>query len=114
MRISWVTSPICLAIAQKFLAPEAWVPFFNMVAFVFGTCMLTSLLTMDTCTNLLQTSIPRPKDNYDSRRRQMLAKISNRSTFVNGFYFIFYAFIHTFLDNLLLVADRLGRQAFEW
>lgn len=38
MRITWATSPIALIIAQKFLAPEAWVPFFNLIAFVFGTC----------------------------------------------------------------------------
>ncbi|BFZ57689.1 hypothetical protein PYCC9005_004742 [Savitreella phatthalungensis] len=37
MRISWISSPIAIAIAQKFLPPEAWVPFFNLIAFVFGT-----------------------------------------------------------------------------
>lgn len=40
MKISWVSSPIALAIAQKYLAPEAWVPFFNLIAFTFGTCKL--------------------------------------------------------------------------
>lgn len=37
MRVSWITSPICLAFAQAFLPQETWVPFFNFVAFVIGT-----------------------------------------------------------------------------
>jgi len=37
MKVSWCTSPIALIIAQKFLPPQAWVPFFNLVAFVIGT-----------------------------------------------------------------------------
>jgi len=37
MKVSWITSPICLAFAQKFLPQETWVPFFNVVAFVIGT-----------------------------------------------------------------------------
>lgn len=37
MKVAWCTSPIALIIAQKFLPPHAWVPFFNLVAFVIGT-----------------------------------------------------------------------------
>jgi len=37
MKVSWITSPICLAFAQKFLPQETWVPFFNIVGFVIGT-----------------------------------------------------------------------------
>lgn len=37
MKVSWITSPIALAFAQKFLPEETWVPFFNIVAFVIGT-----------------------------------------------------------------------------
>jgi hypothetical protein len=37
MRVSWITSPICLAFAQQFLPQETWVPFFNIVSFVIGT-----------------------------------------------------------------------------
>jgi hypothetical protein len=37
MRVSWITSPICLAFAQQFLPQETWVPFFNLVSFVIGT-----------------------------------------------------------------------------
>lgn len=37
MKVSWATSPITLAFAQKFLPQETWVPFFNLVAFVIGT-----------------------------------------------------------------------------
>jgi hypothetical protein len=41
MRVSWVTSPICLAFAQKFLPESTWVPFFNLVSFVIGTYINT-------------------------------------------------------------------------
>ncbi|KAF2396896.1 hypothetical protein EJ06DRAFT_567571 [Trichodelitschia bisporula] len=37
MKVSWITSPICLAFAQQFLPQETWVPFFNIVAFIIGT-----------------------------------------------------------------------------
>lgn len=37
MKVSWVTSPIALAFAQKFLPEHTWVPFFNIVAFFIGT-----------------------------------------------------------------------------
>ena len=37
MKVSWITSPICLAFAQKFLPEQTWVPFFNMVAFIIGS-----------------------------------------------------------------------------
>lgn len=41
MQVSWVTSPICLAFAQKFLPESTWVPFFNLVSFVIGTYINT-------------------------------------------------------------------------
>jgi len=31
MKVSWITSPITLAFAQKFLPEQTWVPFFNIV-----------------------------------------------------------------------------------
>ncbi|KAI4214195.1 MAG: hypothetical protein LQ351_003280 [Letrouitia transgressa] len=37
MKVSWITSPVALAFAQKFLPEQTWVPFFNIVAFVIGT-----------------------------------------------------------------------------
>lgn len=37
MKVSWITSPIALAFAQKFLPEHTWVPFFNIVAFIIGT-----------------------------------------------------------------------------
>jgi len=37
MRVSWISSPLALAFAQKFLPEHTWVPFFNIVAFVIGT-----------------------------------------------------------------------------
>ena len=41
MRVSWITSPVCLAFAQKFLPESAWLPFFNIVSFVIGTYINT-------------------------------------------------------------------------
>jgi hypothetical protein len=41
MRVSWITSPICLAFAQKFLPAHTWVPFFNLVSFIIGTYINT-------------------------------------------------------------------------
>lgn len=37
MKVTWITSPLALAFAQKFLPEQTWVPFFNVVAFVIGT-----------------------------------------------------------------------------
>ncbi|TDZ29135.1 PXMP2/4 family protein 3 [Colletotrichum sidae] len=41
MKVSWITSPLCLAFAQKFLPDQLWVPFFNLVAFIIGTYINT-------------------------------------------------------------------------
>ncbi|OTA66811.1 integral membrane protein [Hypoxylon sp. EC38] len=41
MKVSWVTSPLCLAFAQAFLPEAAWVPFFNVTAFIIGTYINT-------------------------------------------------------------------------
>ncbi|KAF9550896.1 hypothetical protein EC957_011443 [Mortierella hygrophila] len=43
MKTSWAISPISMAIAQKFLPPNVWVPFFNLVAFTFGTYVNTTI-----------------------------------------------------------------------
>ncbi|EJD04055.1 uncharacterized protein FOMMEDRAFT_19367 [Fomitiporia mediterranea MF3/22] len=37
MRMTWITSPLAMVIAQKFLPQELWVPFFNLVGFSMGT-----------------------------------------------------------------------------
>ncbi|KAJ7357227.1 hypothetical protein DFH08DRAFT_851374 [Mycena albidolilacea] len=37
IRITWITSPIALTVAQRFVPIELWVPFFNAVQFVLGT-----------------------------------------------------------------------------
>jgi len=37
MKVSWITSPLALAFAQKFLPEHTWVPFFNIIGFVIGT-----------------------------------------------------------------------------
>ncbi len=36
MKVSWITSPLALAFAQKFLPEQTWVPFFNIISFVIG------------------------------------------------------------------------------
>ncbi|GAA5827082.1 hypothetical protein JCM11251_002235 [Rhodosporidiobolus azoricus] len=37
MKLSWVVSTVTMAIAQKFLAPEIWVPFFTLCGQTVGT-----------------------------------------------------------------------------
>ncbi|THV07646.1 hypothetical protein K435DRAFT_959713 [Dendrothele bispora CBS 962.96] len=37
IRITWVVSPLSMAIAQKYVPPHLWVPFFNAIQFVLGT-----------------------------------------------------------------------------
>lgn len=37
MKVSWITSPLALAFAQKFLPEHTWVPFFNIISFIIGT-----------------------------------------------------------------------------
>ncbi|KAI5123564.1 hypothetical protein M0805_003383 [Coniferiporia weirii] len=37
MRMTWVTSPLAMVIAQTFIPQELWVPFFNLVGFVLGS-----------------------------------------------------------------------------
>ncbi|KAI0013590.1 hypothetical protein F4779DRAFT_562318 [Xylariaceae sp. FL0662B] len=41
MKVSWITSPVCLAFAQQFLPEALWMPFFNVVAFAIGTYINT-------------------------------------------------------------------------
>ncbi|KAG0222777.1 hypothetical protein BGW42_006331 [Actinomortierella wolfii] len=43
MKTSWMISPLSMLFAQKFLPPNVWVPFFNLVAFCFGTYVNTSI-----------------------------------------------------------------------
>ncbi|KAG0243731.1 hypothetical protein B0O80DRAFT_451101 [Mortierella sp. GBAus27b] len=43
MKTSWTISPLSMMFAQKFLPPHVWVPFFNLVAFTFGTYVNTSI-----------------------------------------------------------------------
>ncbi|GAA5805018.1 hypothetical protein EDC94DRAFT_699535 [Helicostylum pulchrum] len=42
-KVSWVISPLTMMLAQNFLPPTTWVPFFNLIAFVFGTYMNTMI-----------------------------------------------------------------------
>jgi len=37
LKISWVTSPLAILVAQTFIPPELWVPWFNLVTFSVGT-----------------------------------------------------------------------------
>ncbi|THG98384.1 hypothetical protein EW026_g3803 [Hermanssonia centrifuga] len=46
MRITWITSPLSLIVAQKYLSPELWVPFFNFIQFVAGTYFNTKVKKM--------------------------------------------------------------------
>ncbi|KAL0096860.1 integral membrane protein 25D9-6, partial [Phycomyces blakesleeanus] len=42
-KMSWIISPVVLIFAQKFLDQQIWVPFFNVVAFIFGTYINTMM-----------------------------------------------------------------------
>ncbi|OCH95834.1 hypothetical protein OBBRIDRAFT_788041 [Obba rivulosa] len=37
LRVTIMTQPVVIVFAQRFLAPELWVPFFNLVQFAVGT-----------------------------------------------------------------------------
>jgi len=43
IRITWVASPLSMVIAQKFIPPQLWVPFFNLITFVLGTYFNTKI-----------------------------------------------------------------------
>ncbi|KDQ06931.1 hypothetical protein BOTBODRAFT_167581 [Botryobasidium botryosum FD-172 SS1] len=43
LQMTWFTSPIALVVAQRFIAPELWVPFLNLVQFVMGTYVNTTM-----------------------------------------------------------------------
>ncbi|CAE6410876.1 hypothetical protein RSOLAG1IB_02180 [Rhizoctonia solani AG-1 IB] len=43
IRIQWITSPLAMVVAQKFISPELWVPFFNMIQFTMGTFFNTQI-----------------------------------------------------------------------
>ncbi|KAK7694802.1 hypothetical protein QCA50_001990 [Cerrena zonata] len=43
VRIQWMVSPIALVLAQKFIPPQLWVPYFNFIGFVMGTYFNTKL-----------------------------------------------------------------------
>jgi len=43
LKITWAISPVAVLTAQKFLPPETWVIFFNLVSFVMGTSLNTSI-----------------------------------------------------------------------
>lgn len=66
MRISWVTSPICLAFAQKFLPDQLWVPFFNLVSFIIGT-YINTVTKKKRLAALRRKHFGDGRDNRDSR-----------------------------------------------
>ncbi|KAF8337415.1 uncharacterized protein EI90DRAFT_3144475 [Cantharellus anzutake] len=43
LKMTWAISPIAVLTAQKFLPPETWVIFFNLVSFVMGTNLNTAI-----------------------------------------------------------------------
>lgn len=42
-KVSWVISPVSLTFAQNMLPPTTWVPFFNIISFIFGTYINTMM-----------------------------------------------------------------------
>ncbi|PCH33760.1 hypothetical protein WOLCODRAFT_135300 [Wolfiporia cocos MD-104 SS10] len=43
LRVTWMTLPLTIVIAQRYLASELWVPFINLVQFITGTYFNTKL-----------------------------------------------------------------------
>ncbi|KZT05976.1 uncharacterized protein LAESUDRAFT_654759 [Laetiporus sulphureus 93-53] len=37
LRVTWMTLPLTIVFAQRYLSPELWVPFINLVQFITGT-----------------------------------------------------------------------------
>ncbi|TFY79760.1 hypothetical protein EWM64_g4250 [Hericium alpestre] len=62
IKIMWVSSPVTILFAQKFLAPELWVPFFNLVGFTLGTYFNTRVKQIR-----LATEKKKVKDAEDDR-----------------------------------------------
>jgi hypothetical protein len=76
MKVSWITSPLALAFAQKFLPEHTWVPFFNIVGFFIGTYVnthtkrkrLEALRKVSLSEHLSLFSSADSSQRYDSRR----------------------------------------------
>ena len=66
MRISCITSPVCLAFAQKFLPDQLWVPFFNIVSFIIGT-YINTVTKKKRIAALRRKHFGDGRDNRDSR-----------------------------------------------
>lgn len=66
MKISWLTSPLCLAFAQQFLPDQLWVPFFNLVSFVIGT-YINTVTKKKRLTALRKKHFGESRDNRDPR-----------------------------------------------
>ncbi|KAL2221980.1 integral membrane protein 25D9-6 [Thermoascus aurantiacus ATCC 26904] len=60
MKVSWITSPLALAFAQRFLPEHAWVPFFNLIGFIIGTYVNT---------HTKKKRLEALRKHYDSQRR---------------------------------------------
>ncbi|KAF9915989.1 hypothetical protein BX616_004908 [Lobosporangium transversale] len=67
MKTSWMISPLSMAFAQKFLPPHVWVPFFNFVAFTFGTYVNTTIKKA----RLAQMKREQLRDAEKSRRDEL-------------------------------------------
>ena len=74
-----MTSPLATLFAQKFIAPELWVPFFNLVAFVLGVRFLFSLARAFTSSSLHRpTSTPKSRSSAPQRKRRNAKLVANK------------------------------------
>ncbi|KAI8981264.1 hypothetical protein BD414DRAFT_523585 [Trametes punicea] len=46
IRITWMTAPVYMVLAQRFLPAELWAPFFNFMQFLIGTVLSTKIKKM--------------------------------------------------------------------
>lgn len=54
LQVTWMTLPLTMVIAQRYLAPELWVPFINLVQFCTGVSVLFLIVACRSCP-ILQT-----------------------------------------------------------
>ncbi|KAH9950454.1 hypothetical protein B0H21DRAFT_776701 [Amylocystis lapponica] len=64
LRVTWMTLPLTVVVAQTYLAPELWVPFMNAVQFVTGTYFNTKLKKINA--RLLEKKAKKDRDVDDA------------------------------------------------
>ena len=125
MKVSWVTSPLALAFAQKFLPEHVWVPFFNIIGFFIGTyvnthtkkkrlealrkvCLSLSSQLMNNLSNFAPALRPAPRPRLrearlplNGRSPQLVNKTEASDTYSDGLLLVCSFFLCLSLLSLL-------------